>query len=421
LRRIMERLLVEQQIWCRSSKGQNVISHIRNFLFLSFAMAITAHGQMYLLTASPTLKGGADAPTYPASLLNLDNQGIVTLVRSLIPRRPGAAWAGVSYEDRRAVLVTGWVSDAPDQRPSIIVVDFDKADIVKKCDWPKVPVGSPIANWLADQPGKGLVFEWKTVAAYPSEDEIVGGILLDPSIPCDKSSWTPQPEDVRYMIAHGGAGMGGIVARDNQFHIVVNPKDEMGTVNAFIGHLVPLGYQIPRVLTKNLHSMVSLLVSNQHIFAVALDGKIAFFRKSDKTWHSWPIPGESAPWIRGIGRYLASAELQLPGPQRQASAGREEWRAAGDSEELGPPTRHVAGGRIFPGRLLIYDTETEQQFAIDTNQGDSEVLLIEDGVVYYRAANRIYSAAITSKGIEPGRIRATSELIRDAHWALLKH
>jgi hypothetical protein len=75
---------------------------------------------------------------------------------------------------------------------------------------------------------------------------------------------------------------------------------------------------------------------------------------------------------------------------------------------------------VFPGRLYLYDVSTDRAYTIVTNQGDSEVLLVQDGVVYYRASDRLYSATIANKGLSPGRLLLTSEVIRDAHWAFVK-
>ncbi len=36
---------------------------------------------------------------------------------------------------------------------------------------------------------------------------------------------------------------------------------------------------------------------------------------------------------------------------------------------------------VYSGRLDVYSIDTEKLFTIATNQGDSEILLIEDGTV----------------------------------------
>jgi len=58
---------------------------------------------------------------------------------------------------------------------------------------------------------------------------------------------------------------------------------------------------------------------------------------------------------------------------------------------------------------------------IVTNQGDSEVILVEGGTVYYRASDRLYSAVITEAGLGPARLLVAGEAIRDAHWAFFRH
>jgi hypothetical protein len=76
---------------------------------------------------------------------------------------------------------------------------------------------------------------------------------------------------------------------------------------------------------------------------------------------------------------------------------------------------------VFPGRLHLYNIETERLDTIVTNQGDSEILLIENDTVYYRVSDRLYSAPITEKGIGAAKLIAKDDLIRDSHWAFIKH
>jgi hypothetical protein len=397
-------------------------SRIRNLLLLSSLTALAAHGQLYLLTTY--LAGDTpDSPTYPAWLLRADSEGGISEVREIVPRRPGVAWVGVSYDERKALFVTDPFAEGADPLvttgpPKAVVVDFDKADVVKKCD---LPMLYRLQEWLTVQPGMGLSFEWHIAGSEQGKNDYLEGMLLDPAIPCDKSSWDPHPEDVRYVVAHGAAGMGGLVSDDNRLYLGINPKDPAGSIDTVVNHVIQLGYYVPKAFRRGPTS-TRLFVSDQHVFAVSLMGDIVFFRKSDKTWHKWDVPSEISPMIRGFGRYLASAEQRIS----SESAGQSEWRRIDDDEGtgLGPATVNIAGASVshgFTGRLLLLDTETMQQFSIATNQGDSEVLLVENGIVYYRAANRIYSAPIADKGIGPATLLATSELIRDAHWAFIKH
>jgi hypothetical protein len=78
-------------------------------------------------------------------------------------------------------------------------------------------------------------------------------------------------------------------------------------------------------------------------------------------------------------------------------------------------------GVVYPGRIHLYDAATERVRDIVTNQGDSEVILVEGGTVYYRASDRLYSAVITEAGLGPARLLVAGEAIRDAHWAFFRH
>lgn len=144
-------------------------------------------------------------------------------------------------------------------------------------------------------------------------------------------------------------------------------------------------------------------------------------RKSDKTWHRISVPTEQIYWQRGFGKFIAIAEARTKNPQASESAGRAEWRKT--VSKMGPSvsTRLQDANVVFPGRLYLYNVDTEQVYTITTNQGDSEVLLVENNVVYYRASDRLYSVPIVEGGLGTVRLLATDDAIRDAHWAFIKH
>ncbi len=189
-------------------------------------------------------------------------------------------------------------------------------------------------------------------------------------------------------------------------------------------------YQVPRSLFGDLKEPSSMVIANnKHLFAVsAIDFsdpssfRLLIFRKSDKTWRRMPDVGESTSYERAFGDFIATVAAIRRGLGGTAeSAGRSEWRK--EWTAAGPSMSAVFDGssETFPGRLYLYNAATEQMYKITTNQADSEILLVESGVVYYRASDRLYSATLTDKGLSPGRLLATSDVIRDAHWAFLKH
>jgi hypothetical protein len=76
---------------------------------------------------------------------------------------------------------------------------------------------------------------------------------------------------------------------------------------------------------------------------------------------------------------------------------------------------------VFPGKLHLYDMEHDRSYTISTGQGDSEILLVEGGTVYYRVADSIYGASIGETALGPPRLIAKSEILGDAPLAFIRH
>jgi hypothetical protein len=45
---------------------------------------------------------------------------------------------------------------------------------------------------------------------------------------------------------------------------------------------------------------------------------------------------------------------------------------------------------------------------------------VDNNTVYYRVSDRLYSAAIGPEALEPAKLLATADVIRDVHWAFVK-
>lgn len=72
----------------------------------------------------------------------------------------------------------------------------------------------------------------------------------------------------------------------------------------------------------------------------------------------------------------------------------------------------------YPGTLFLYNSLTNQYIEHNTNQGDSQALLIHNNILYYRINNMIFSAPI----IEGNRIGDSKMILKnpfavDFHWA----
>jgi len=127
----------------------------------------------------------------------------------------------MSYEARKAVVRSRW----PDH--IIVVVDFDTASVDKTCEAPPAPAGmtnSPFEEWLADLPGKGLVYvehfgtadTQKLLARRATRDDhALVGMIVDSAIPCDKSFLAVSTSDIKFLVAGGPGGLADLGARNS--------------------------------------------------------------------------------------------------------------------------------------------------------------------------------------------------------------
>jgi hypothetical protein len=383
--------------------------------------------QVYLLAGTPA--SACDCGVYGASLFEVTGKGVQRVSEMVPPVAPpgtGLVWVGFSYEKRKAVI----------EGANIQVLDLNTATVVKSCTWPQPGLASQ--PWLADVPGRGLTLEGLLVPGkgLPSD---VGGMILDSSTPCRESFTSVQPFELRYLSAHGTAGTANIVAQEGTYGFIA----EGGRIWAH--GLADLGVKIPPEFTMG-RTTADIIVNDPQVLIVLLGDysgqpRVALaFRKSDNTWHVIPAMSELYARFRSFGGFVAITETRAKATvseqlargkgvdlssaavrKAEQSAGRVEWR--GGESPYGPDmaeafeTSHV----LYPGRLHLYEISTEKLYTITTNQADSEVLFVEGKIVYYRASDRLYTAPIGDRSIGRATLVATDEVIRDAHWAFIKH
>jgi hypothetical protein len=388
-----------------------ILTRLAAATFVLSLGAPSTSGQLHLITGSADSKSPEG---YTSALFRVTDRG-VEKVEDLVTDRGGTDWIATSQELRKAVLVP------EETAPPVVVVDFAKGAAVKKCRKPDLEL-APIRQWLWDTPDRGPVY-----AEFLGAQ--VRAMSLDPSVPCERSFAPVTASDARYVTAAGNAAVAAAVSSD--YMRVLLRKD--GTLSRYFGPGMGEEYfdeRVPGTLFDDIaHPIAFVLISNARLFALAIieDGRPAFghrlliFRRSDKTWHRMPALSDDVSYERAFGSFITAAAAIRKGSTTEKSAGRAEWRAQPSAAGPSAVALFLNSPFVFPGRLYLYDAETERVRTIATNQADSEILLVEGGVVYYRASDRLYSATITDKGLSPGRLLATSDVIRDAHWAFIKH
>lgn len=398
-----------------------MVKSIFHLFLLCTTVAPLASGQLHLLAGSPHEKYNE---TYAAGLFRIEDDGAVKLVSELAPKSPGAWWINISYDLRKAVVETPYPENA------IIVVDFDKAAVVKKCAHSPDPGGRRGygEQWLSNPPAYGPSFEWVAVSA-DHKDRVVRGMLLNPAVPCEESFENRPLSAVRFALKDGRAGVGDVVFNMG-LDIVIEDTQAEVDYGRLYAKRVALDYTVPRdLLLASTRWLPYLNINDSEVFCITLappggyrSYRVLVFRKSDKTWHVLRTPSEIGPDLRGFGKYIAVTEKNKMSPKNPKSAGREKWRKGkrGMGPEVAERMDNAEDGVVYPGKFHIYDVETEKLFPLTTDQADSEVLLVENGLVYYRVLNQLYQAPISDRGIGPARLLATDDAILDAHWAFMK-
>lgn len=200
-----------------------------------------------------------------------------------------------------------------------------------------------------------------------------------------------------------------------------------------IANRLILGTAIPRELVAGINRPYTYLaVRNRDLVAVGLseiDSKLTSGRPavthrtliacltSNNERHEVPL-GSAGFSVRGFGTNLAITEMaDRRVATDEQSAGQEEWRKEGS--RWGGSVKYAieADDNAYPGRLHIYNVATRRDHLIVTRQADSEVLLVEGDTVYYRVSNRLYQATLAAGGVTNRVLVATSDVLRDVHWA----
>ncbi len=386
-------------------------SHLIEFALL-LVLLPGAQAQLHLISGTANPKGNA---AYAFDFLRVTGDGGIEQVQSLTRPDVGVESVHVSFDLRKAVLLT--------KEPSrLVVVDFNQALIAKDCAVPPAPdVRSHITDWLVNVPIVGAMFE-QHLAGEDLTKNAVQSMTLDSRVDCDRSFAISDAVDLKHI--------------HTQFSRWPVSIDDNGvTTIRFVGRPIALDTIVPPALVRGLDlgwSLSGIMVNDSHLLVMAVSEKgageelLLVQRKRDRVWKRVRVNGAEGQMMRGFGRYLGIAEIR---PRKSASdemPGRAAWRTKESKrgptsdEWFGPLGIPMGGQLLLAGVLHLWDSETERMYKIVTNQADSEIILVDNGLVYYRVADRLFSAPIEERNLGASKLLAAGEDIRDAHWAFMK-
>ncbi|REE00542.1 hypothetical protein [Marinoscillum furvescens] len=149
--------------------------------------------------------------------------------------------------------------------------------------------------------------------------------------------------------------------------------------------------------------------------------EIIYLNKENNSWNKVTIQGNMQK-PRGFGEWISGyvfndhiAGKNLPGAEKwtyreSGLSPKERWDYYPEYGEGNYP--------YAPGILYFYNAYTKEYFELETNQADSEVILIKDNTVIYRTYDELYAAEII-KGQKLGKSKLLlkDDRVPDIHWA----
>ena len=378
---------------------------INKLTFMNFALVVSAFGQsLYLISGNNSRN---DMNVFPTALLQVADGRVTrkTLIES------DTNWVAISYDFRRAVVLG----------KDIHVIDFEQPLKMKRCADPPGPLGGLMGQWLIDSPQRGPVF-----VEYLFGDRVekawLRAMSLDGARACAESFSTLPGSEIRFAVFNGWAGVADMVTADAD-SVRIEPDGRLGVPIARVFHYFEP--QLPMALIRDFATPGGgIFVNDSHVLVLSITdandpgkGAVCVYRKRDRTWDRLPVEGA---WVRGFGDYIAVLDAKVKTPLRMESAGKTGWFDPKSREKQGVGSRFKDSTHVFQGQLHLYNVESKKLMTIVTNQGDSEIVLVKDSYVYYRVSDRLYRAALTGDRIEKGELIATSEDIREVHWAFIQ-
>jgi hypothetical protein len=193
---------------------------------------------------------------------------------------------------------------------------------------------------------------------------------------------------------------------------------------------IPIGPPLPLSMRFSPIEGGKMLLSNPHFRAItssSLGLSNTIFRLLDRrtnTWVQLQVPGNRSWDVRAFGSWMAGiVDRSVPREAFEVSPGRHK-----PEYTTGRRFRHV--GEFYtiddyleeedlyrPGVLFLYNIETRRYYQWDTHDGDCEILLVRDNIVYYRVDQSIFRARIGARTLGKAELLVQDAGVPGIHWA----
>jgi hypothetical protein len=203
-----------------------------------------------------------------------------------------------------------------------------------------------------------------------------------------------------------------------------------------------LSYELPDSLQLKKEKLLAMLVNNNNYSVIVVDRKsssiselgesvLYIYNKINNKWYVFKIKGDNDS-MRGFGNWIAGSvvsnnvklifnekgQLKDKIEYNRISPGKEKRRQEGT--KYGTYFDMRTGFYYYPGILYLLNINTQKYIEWNTGQGDSEILLVQDEIVYYRVNDEIYKAnIINGEKLGQSELLIKDERVPDIHWTFI--
>jgi len=204
-------------------------------------------------------------------------------------------------------------------------------------------------------------------------------------------------------------------------------------------------YILPDSLQLKENKLLALLVNNNICAVIVVDRIVSsnkelgasilyIYNKIQNKWFRFKVKGDNDS-MRGYKNWIAGTvvsnnvklifnekgQLKEKIKFNRISPGKEKRRQEGTNYGTFFDMRADFYDYYFPGILYLLDVNTHKYIEWETGQGDSEILLVQQDIVYYRVNDEIYKAPIINneKLGKPILLIKDKKIVPDIHWAFI--
>jgi len=210
-----------------------------------------------------------------------------------------------------------------------------------------------------------------------------------------------------------------------------------------------LPYELPDSLQIKKKKLLAMLINNSNCSVIVVnrvnsssselgESILYIYNKVKNKWYTQKIKGDNDS-MRGFGNWIAGTVVsnnvklifnekgQLKDKEKfnRISPGRENRRQVGTKFGTYFDLRADFYDYYYPGILYLINVDTQKYIEWEAlekgnRQGDSEILLVQDEMVYYRINDKIYQAPIINgEKLGVSKLLVQDYRVPDIHWAFI--